>query len=48
MEEVSQSLPSAALPLAIFVLLFSLVNLLLDLLLLFMQWKHSARLSCPC
>jgi hypothetical protein len=38
--------PSAALPLAIFILLYSLVNALASSLVLCMQWRHSTKLSC--
>lgn len=42
---VGDRLPSAALPLAIFVLIYSLVNALASSLVLCMQWRHSSKLS---
>ena len=42
----SNTMPSAALPFAIFVLVYSLINVLASALVVFMQWRHSNRLSC--
>jgi hypothetical protein len=42
----SNTIPSAALPFAIFVLIYSLISALASSLVFYMQWRHSSRLSC--
>ncbi|KAF7512792.1 hypothetical protein GJ744_000359 [Endocarpon pusillum] len=42
---ISNTIPAAALPLAIFVLFYSFINALASSLVLCMQWKHSGKLS---